>query len=65
MKTTIKDLTIDEFRDLITSAFREALEDLVEDISALSSDSYLESIKAARRDFDSGNLTKLKEAFDA
>ena len=65
MKTTIKDLTIDEFRDLITSAFREVLEGLVEDISALSSDSYLESIREARRDFDSGNLTKLKEAFDA
>ncbi|VUT26097.1 MAG: hypothetical protein MASP_01324 [Candidatus Methanolliviera sp. GoM_asphalt] len=37
MGTKVKDLTVGELRSLISDTVKEALEDLIEDISALSS----------------------------
>ncbi len=44
MKLKVKDLTVEEFQSLISSTIKDAVEDIMEDILALSSENYLESI---------------------
>ncbi|MHA1212908.1 MAG: hypothetical protein ACTSSH_10650 [Candidatus Heimdallarchaeota archaeon] len=53
MTSKIADLTVEEFKSLITEAFREIMEELSEDITALSSANYLKSIEEARKDYRS------------
>lgn len=64
MEQKVKDLTIDELKSLISHTVKETLEDLFEDIAALSSDEYLESIKEARRDYQEGRIKYLDELID-
>ena len=64
METKVKDLTVGELRSLISDTVKEAMEDLAEDILALSSDEYLSSIKEARSDYKEGKVKDLEEAFD-
>ncbi len=64
METKVKDLTVVEFRSLISDAVREVMEDLIEDMSALSSDEYLRSIEEARTDYKEGKVKYLEEIFD-
>lgn len=40
------------------------MEDIIEDIFALSSDKYLHSIKEARSDYNQGKVKNLEEVFD-
>jgi hypothetical protein len=61
MKAKIKDLTVDEFQSLINKTVKEAMEDFMEDILALSSNSYLKSIEEAREDYKKGNIKYLEE----
>ena len=60
-RVRIKDLTIEEFRTLISDAIKDSLEDLIEDIAALTSKEYLKSIGEARRDYREGRIKKLEE----
>ena len=64
METKVKDLTIGELRSLISDTVKEAMEDLVEDILALSSPQYLRSIEEARKDYKEGKVKSLEELFD-
>ena len=64
VETKVKDLTIEELQSLISDAVREAMEDLIEDILALSSDNYLKSIEEARTDYKEGKVKYLEEIFD-
>ena len=64
METKVKDLTVVEFQSLISDTMRATLEDLVEDVSALSSPEYLESIEEARNDYRDGRVKHLEELFD-
>lgn len=61
MKAKIKDLTVEEFRSLINKTVKEAMEDFMEDMLALSSNSYLRSIEEAREDYKKGNIKYLEE----
>jgi len=61
MERKVKDLTVDELRSLIADATRENIEDLVEDMLALSSDEYLRSIEEARADYKKGRIRRLEE----
>ena len=45
METKVEGLTVVEFRSLISDAMRATLKNLIEDVSALSSPKYLESIE--------------------
>ena len=40
---------------------KEAMQDLIEDIIAISSDEYLRSIKEARNDYKEGRVKTLEE----
>ena len=64
METKVKDLTIGELRSLISDTVKETMEDLVEDILALSSPQYLRSIEEARRDYKKGKVKSIEELFD-
>ena len=43
---------------------KQIVEDLIEDMLALSSDEYLRSIEEARADYEKGNVRDLEEIFD-
>ncbi len=64
MEIKVKDLTVGELKSLISDAIRESLEDLIEDIVALSSDEYLHSIEEARTDYKEGRIRYLEEVSD-
>ncbi len=59
--TKLKDLTVDEFRTLISNSVRESMKDLLEDLTALSSKEYLTSIREAREDYKHGRVKSLEE----
>ncbi|KAF5437472.1 hypothetical protein C5S35_03890 [Candidatus Methanophagaceae archaeon] len=63
MKTKVKDLTLGELQSLISTTVRGVLEDLIEDIPALSSDEYLRSIEEARNDYNEGKVKYIEDVF--
>ena len=64
METNVKDLAVVEFQSLILDTMRATLKDFIEDVSALSSPKYLESIEEARNDYREGRVKHLEELFD-
>jgi len=48
----------------MSDAIRGTMEDLIEDMLALSSDEYLQSIEEARTDYKEGRVKCLEELFD-
>lgn len=60
---SIQQLTVDEFTHLISQTVKQAIEDEIEDIKAMSSENYLHSVKEARNDYKSGNVKSLDELF--
>ena len=64
METKVKDLTVVEFQSLISDTMIATLNDLIEDVSALSSPDYLKSIEEARNDYREGKVKHLEELFD-
>ena len=63
MKTKVKDLTVGKLQSLISATVRGVLEDLIEDIQALSSDEYLRSIEEARNDYNEGKVKYIEDVF--
>ncbi len=59
--TKLRDLTVEEFKTLISDTIRESMEDLLEDLTALSSKEYLTSIREAREDYKHGRVKSLEE----
>ncbi|MDD1745976.1 MAG: hypothetical protein LUQ20_09270 [Candidatus Methanoperedens sp.] len=59
--TKLKELTVEEFRTLISNTIRESMEDLLEDLTALSSKEYLTSIREARDDYKHGRVKSIEE----
>ncbi len=64
METKVRDLTVGELQTLISDAVKVAVEDLIEDILALSNDEYLRSIEEARSDYKRGRVKSFEEVFD-
>jgi len=61
----VKDLTVDELKTLISDTVRDSMQDLVEDMLALSSEEYLDSIEEARKDYKEGRVKSFEDIFDA
>ena len=61
----VKDLTVGDLKSLISDTVKNVMEDLIEDMLALSSDEYLRSIEEARRDYKEGRVKNFEEVFDA
>jgi len=58
---TVKDLSVEEFKILISDTIKENMEELLEDIEALSSRKYLDSISEARKDYRKGRVKRIEE----
>lgn len=56
---SVKDLSVEELKNLIASTVREVLEDEVEDRVALKSSAYVASIAEAREDYTQGRTQTL------
>jgi len=56
MKNKIFYLTIDKLKNLISSIVYETMEDFLEDLKALSSKDYVNSIREAREDYKAGDV---------
>lgn len=57
----INELTVAEFKLLISESVKDILENLFEDIEASQSKSYLNSIREAREDYKAGRVTSLDD----
>jgi len=57
----VTELTIEELKLLISETVKETLEDMLENVQALSSKSYIDSIKEARAEYKVGKVKKLKD----
>ena len=64
MGTKVKDLTVEEFQSLISDTIKSTLEDLIEDMLALSSEEYIHSIEEARKDYKEGRIKYLEDILD-
>jgi hypothetical protein len=64
MTQRVADLTTGELERLVENTVRRTIEDYVETLEALSSVSYLESIREAREDYQSGTVTNLADLRD-
>jgi hypothetical protein len=60
----IKELSVDEFKYLMKSIINESLQEYIEDIKALSSVSYINSIAESRQEYNTGNYIKLEDIDD-
>jgi hypothetical protein len=64
MGTSIKDLSVEELQTLISSTVRETMEDVIDDMIALSSESFLRSIDQSRKDYKEGRIKPFEEVFN-
>jgi DNA primase large subunit len=64
MTQRVADLTTGELERLVENTVRRTIEDYVETLEALSSASYLESIREAREDYQSETVTNLTDLRD-
>jgi len=64
MDTKIKDLTVEEFRSLLSDTLKEAMDDWKEDMLALSSQQYIDSIKESRKEYKEGKFKNLEDILD-
>ncbi|NHK30541.1 MAG: hypothetical protein FK730_04275 [Asgard group archaeon] len=61
MTIKVKDMTAEELQKLIAETINSVVEDLMEDILGLSSESFLKSIEEARNDYKDGKTTSLED----
>ncbi len=60
----LKDMTADEVKTLISQTVRETMEEFLEDILALGSEHFINSIREAREDYKRGDVKNFEEVFD-
>ena len=60
----VKDLSVEELRTVVRDTVEQTLEDKLEDVQALSSESFLRSIEEAREDYREGRITALDDLLD-
>ncbi len=64
MPEKIKDLTVKELKKLIRKTVEEVLEDYFEDLIALSSKKFINSIKKAREDYRKGKVKSMEDVLN-
>jgi hypothetical protein len=65
MEKKVKDLTVQDLRDLVSSIVKETMEEFIEDMLVLSSKDYLLAIEEEKEDDKGGRTKQLEESFDA
>ena len=61
MTQRVADLTTGKLERLVETTVRRTIEDYLETLKALSSEAYLESIREARQDYQTGTVTNLAD----
>ena len=61
MSTNINELTVEELEQLIRKTVHETMDEYLEDLEALSSESFRTSIKEARNEYKEGEHSTLKD----
>ena len=64
MAHQVRDMSVDDLRDMIQDTVRQTLEDYLEDLQALASPSYGASIEEAREDYRQGRAVRLEDVID-
>ncbi len=64
MPSMVKDLSVEELRTVVRDTVEQTLDDKMEDLQALSSESFLHSIEEAREDYREGRVSTLADLFD-
>ncbi|MFL6194828.1 MAG: hypothetical protein ACJ75H_11700 [Thermoanaerobaculia bacterium] len=64
MAAQVKDMSIEDLREMIQDTVRQTLEDCLEDLQALASPAYLASIEEAREDARQGRTVRLEDNVD-
>ena len=64
MEMKVRDLTTEQLRFLVSETVKETIEGFTEDILALSSRKYLNSIAEARKDYKEGRVKNMGEVLD-
>ncbi|MCL4547068.1 MAG: hypothetical protein M1495_00680 [Bacteroidetes bacterium] len=59
--TKLSELTIAELKEIISESVAESIQDYFENLEALSSNSYLKSIKEAREEYRTGKTVNLED----
>lgn len=57
MSRMVKDLSVEELRTVIRDTVEHTLEDKLEDLQALASESFQRSVEEARQDYREGRVT--------
>ncbi|MDP3149901.1 MAG: hypothetical protein Q8N83_12300 [Ignavibacteria bacterium] len=60
----INELTIGELKTLISETVKETMEEVIENMEALSSPSFLSAVNEAREEYKAGKTTKLEDMFN-
>lgn len=55
------ELTIGELKKLISEIVKETMEEVIDNLNALSSEAYINSIREAREDYKAGRYSKLDD----
>lgn len=63
--TKVKDLTVEELKTIISDTVKDSMQDIVEDMLALSSEEYVRSIEEARSDYKEGRVKSFEDIFGA
>jgi len=61
MDTKISDLTVNELKELIATTVQETIEDYLEDLKALTSKDYINSVREAREEYKAGDYKDYNE----
>jgi len=64
MAQRVSDLTTEELERIVENTVRRTIEDYLEDLKALGSSTYLDSIREAREEVQRGDITTLAELHD-
>ena len=64
MSQRVSDLTVEELEQLVEKTVRRTIQDYLEDLEALGSPKYLDSIREAREDYEAGEVTRLADLRD-
>lgn len=61
MATHVSELSIEEFKELISESVRTSFEDMLEDYTAMGRPEFLRSIAEAREQYKRGDVTPLEQ----
>jgi len=60
----LKDLSVEDFQNLVRETVQSALHEMLEDLAALTSETYLRSIQEARSEYARGEVKTFTDVFD-